>query len=170
MKSRLFNIMLGCLAALSLAGCGGHNNDDAGSPSSTSSSNPGLLNPGSARVTLEGKMVNASDYCIDLKKDGSCIISVDYRREFRGSWQALTTEDTEAFMIKLVGPFTSDSSDFWITPADTVKLSFPGGGLEAYRAGNPVSDACFDKSPFNFACDSEDSDVNTESGVLVTPR
>ncbi|MCI7698249.1 MAG: hypothetical protein MSQ05_02510 [Akkermansia sp.] len=175
MKSTLFNTMLGCLAALSLAGCGGHNNDDAASSSSSSSSSvSGLLNPDDTYVKIVGEMSDLNTYDIRLYNNGNCTIRItDVSNTvsfyaFYGKWEDMT-DSTEAFMIAFVKPFVTTAQNASVEPADTVRLTFPEGAMESYRAGHEVFNASFDKSPFTYKSGSTETTANYDS-VNVLPH
>lgn len=178
MKSTLFNIMLGCLAALSLAGCG---NSSKGDGHSSSSSVPGLLNSGSTSVTLQGTMGNTYLYTIRLERTGDCLIStmgdvdtfMGAWQDFKGSWKDMT-DSTNSFKIQFIGPFEAVGfapPNVGITTVDTVELRLPEGALENYRSDNVVTGASFNVAPFTYTSQSGTyNDTANKDAITVTPE
>ena len=159
--------MLGCLAALSLAGCG---NSSKGEGHSSSSSVSGLLNPGSDAVTLSGMMINTiirDQYTIKLERTGKCTINV-MGVTYSGQWQDLT-ESSDCFKISFVGPFEGGISGRSLNPADSVELHLPEGGVSNYRDGMPVSDAWFSVEPFTYTLGYSDYTADKDN-ITVTPE
>ena len=166
MKSTLFNTILGCLAALSLAGCG---NSSKGDGQSSSSSVPGLLSPGNDAVTLSGMMSNTirEYYTIKLERTGKCTINV-MGVTYSGQWQDLT-ESSDCFKISFVGSFEGGISGRSLNPADSVELHLPEGGVTNYRGGMPVSDAWFSVEPFTYTLGYSDYTADKDN-ITVTPE
>ncbi|MCI6981504.1 MAG: hypothetical protein MR894_04770 [Akkermansia muciniphila] len=149
MKHTLFNMAVGCLAALSLAACGG----GGGSDSSSASAGSSLLSPGYNAVLLGGQMGDGNLYTIDLNRGGECCIrfwdaatyeEADVSEDYEGRWTERQLADG-SFEIQITGlPTTDVGCD--ITCNNPMTLRIPAGEMAHYRAGEVVTGS-FDSSP-----------------------
>lgn len=152
MKRTLFNTMMGCFAALSLAGCGssgggsgsGGSSDSGGDPSWASDS---LLIEGTGGVGIEE---SGGSYYLSLLSSRTCWIN-DYKSgaSFQGEWSAQPTGKGK-FEITISGlgsSVTDTKCTCTIKVEPQIVLTIPADKWDAYREGTEVS-ATLDRLPF----------------------
>lgn len=155
MKRTLFNTMMGCFAALSLAGCGssgggsgsGGSSDSGGDPSWASDS---LLIEGTGGVGIEE---SGGSYYLGLLSSRTCWIN-DYKSgaSFQGEWSDYPTEKGK-FVITISGLTTSTqptkcTCEIKVEPQ--IVLTIPADQWDAYREGREGTEvsATLDRLPF----------------------
>ena len=156
MKRTLFNTMMGCLAALSLAGCGG---SDSGGGSSTVPSES-LISEGYSLVQLSYHPDGDGDTRANIYRlwaDGTCqfIPHYPYEISFKGRWEAkyLGPGDTPGsgkFLITFYGVSKDVNSKSWdcVDIPSTQEITLNITDMSKYRAGWNSVAASFDKAPF----------------------
>ena len=155
MKHTLFNMAVGCLAALSLAACGG----GGGSDSSSASAGSSLLSPRYNIVNLGGQMNDGKIYSIDLIRGGKCRLSfwdaasadaVSAIERYVGCWTERQSS-VGSFEIQITGltPAPESTTDVGcvITCNNPMILRIPADKMAHYRAGKPVAGCSFASSP-----------------------
>lgn len=147
--------MMGCLAALSLAGCGG--SGSGGSGASSSGPSERLINEGYSSVVLNA-FTSGSTYYYTLKSDGTCKLWPHYPKDirFEGRWTAEflgAGETPESGKFKITfGAFSLASdplgSNCKIDHISEITLTITD--MSAYRraALNDPVEAEFDKVPY----------------------
>lgn len=154
MKHTLFNMAVGCLAALSLAACGG----GGGSDSSSASAGSSLLSPRYNIVNLGGQMNDGKIYSIDLIRGGKCRLSfwdaassddVNAIEGYVGCWTERQSADG-SFEIQVTGltpaPESTTKAGCVITCNNPMILRIPAAEMARYRDGEVVTGS-FDSSP-----------------------
>ncbi len=152
MKRTLFNTMMGCLAALALAGCGG-------SGSSSSGPSESLISEGFEGVVIElgvstsgGTLWDTAVYALVLDSSGQRCTLILPKKEggtknpyhkVTGTWSAKSLGNGK-FEIWL--GYTSDQSECTIH-GGTVELTIDNDYMAKYRAGEYAL-ATLDKMPF----------------------
>lgn len=149
--------MLGCLAALSLAACGGGGGGDSSSGSSGSSGSS-LLSPGYNIVTLDGLMDDRKGYTFDLIRGGECDLSFwntalyedhQWVEDYYGRWTEHQLADG-SFEIQVTGltpaPESTTKAGCVITCNNPMILRIPAAEMARYRDGEVVTGS-FDSSP-----------------------
>ena len=137
--------MMGCLAALSLAGCGG---SDSGGGSSTVPSES-LISEGYNSVYLNSYNIDSEvGYVCFLRSDGACtfIPNSPHTFRFKGSWTEKFLGDGK-FLItfdNLSEHGNSLNCGITFTPGP---ITLTITNMSAYRAAQEVT-ASFDKEPF----------------------
>lgn len=155
MKHTLFNTAVGCLAALSLAACGG---GSGGSDSSSASAGSSLLSPGYNIVTLDGLMDDGKGYTFDLIRGGYCDLSFwntalyedhAWVEDYYGRWTERQLADG-SFEIQVTGltpaPESTTKAGCVITCNNPMILRIPAAEMARYRAGKVVTGS-FASSP-----------------------
>ena len=138
--------MMGCLAALSLAGCG-----DSGGGSSTVPSES-LISEGYHSVFLLSADVNSKvSYLCSLKSDGTCTFSLHKQEDFSfvGSWREKFLGDGK-FQITFDGVSLDKNTQNWdcditFTPGP---ITLTITDMSKYRAAQYLVAASFDQAPF----------------------
>ncbi|MGN0811845.1 MAG: hypothetical protein ACI4PY_10165 [Akkermansia muciniphila] len=155
MKHTLFNTAVGCLAALSLAACGG---GSGGSDSSSASAGSSLLSPGYNIVTLDGLMDDGKGYTFDLIRGGECDLSFwntalyedhQWVEDYYGRWTERQLADG-SFEIQVTGltpePESTTKAGCVITCNNPMILRIPAAEMARYRNGEEVTGS-FASSP-----------------------
>ncbi len=147
MKRTLFNTVMGCLAALSLAGCGG--SGSGGSGASSSGPSESLIGGGFDYMKLESKQSNDDFYYeIFLRPGQSCSLSLlkngETHHSLPGTWRAESLGNGE-FKLFLTG-FPNEDKGCTISVNSSVKLTIPN--YSKYREGEQEVDAELDSAPF----------------------
>lgn len=155
MKHTLFNTAVGCLAALSLAGCGG---SGGGGGSSSGASGSSLISPGYNTVTLDGLMDDGKGYTFDLIRGGDCDLSFwntalyedhAWVEDYNGHWTERQLADG-SFEIQVTGltpaPESTTKAGCVITCNNPMVLRIPADEMARYRAGEVVT-GTFASSP-----------------------
>ena len=154
---------MGCLAALSLAGCGGSGGGSSTVPSES------LISEGYHLVLLSDDSNKVSYACI-LESDGKCLfyphaVEQGNNPDFSvtGSWKEEFSGDGE-FRITFSGSSKARASlDCGITfTQETITLTIPN--MRAYRAGQQVA-ASFDQAPFTHKPGTNCPDRVTDAGT-----
>ena len=138
--------MMGCLAALSLAGCG-----DSGGGSSIVPSES-LISEGYHGVLLGSVEDSKVGYLCTLKSDGTCTFYPHKRPDyfiFRGRWTEKFLGDGK-FQITFDGVSLDKNTQNWncditFTPGP---ITLTITDMRAYRAAQYLVDASFDQAPF----------------------
>ncbi len=151
MKRTLFNTLMGCLAALSLAGCGG-SGSSGGSSTMPSES---LISEGYSSVHLQASSGKYSYYYV-LNSDGTCLFYPHYAKAytFKGSWTAEflgAGESPESGKFNITfGAFSpaAGSLELKCTIDHTSEITLTIDDMIAYRAATAPVDASFDKAPY----------------------
>ena len=152
MKRTLLNIMMGCLAALSLAGCGSSGGGSGSGGSSDSGGDPSWASD-SLRIA-DNKIVEITEsnnsYKLILLSNGTCQIDDKISEaSFKGKWSDYPTEKVK-FVITISGLTTSTqpakcTCEIKVEPQ--IVLTIPADKWDAYREGTEVS-ATLDRLPF----------------------
>ena len=156
--------MMGCLAALSLAGCG-----DSGGGSSTVPSER-LISEGYHLVLLSDDSGKVSYACI-LESDGTCLFHTHAKEQgdnpkfhFTGSWSEEYLGDGE-FRITFSNVSPTGTCKITCTRENTLTIT----NMSAYRAGQPVT-ASFDQAPFTHEAGTNCPDPVTDAGTGLMLR
>ena len=162
MKRTLFNTMMGCLAALSLAGCGG---SDSGGGSSTVPSES-LISEG-YHLVLSSDDPGKVSYLCTLKSDGKCLFyphgTEDMGFSFNGSWTETFLGGGKFRITFSVFSKASDSLDCKITFTQEITLTIKD--MSAYRAAQAPVEGYFDQAPFTHEAGTECPDPVTSAGT-----
>ena len=170
MKRTLFNTMMGCLAALSLAGCGG---SDSGGGSSTVPSER-LISEGYRLVLRSNESGDKVSYAYVLESDGKCLFSPHETEDmdiiFTGRWseESLGGEKfriTFSDFSKTGDPLNLNCEIDFTTGPITLTIT----DMSAYRAGQPVT-ASFDQAPFTHEAGTNCPDTETAAGTGLMLR
>ena len=162
--------MMGCLAALSLAGCGGSGGgsgggSDAGGDSSWASDSLLIDGTGGVKITESG-----GSYYLSLLSYGMCWINDEKSgAEFQGQWSAQPTGKGK-FLITISDLTTSSGPTqctCTIAVASPIELTIPADKWDAYRNREDVSSATLNRPPFTHdtGCASYPSGVGTSVKV-----
>ncbi len=152
MKRTLFNTMMGCLAALSLAGCGGSGGGSSSVPTES------LISEGFdwMEVTVDATSVRYG-YKFYFYPNGDCEF---YLKDGNGAkhhvdeakWVA-TYQGNGVFRISISGGaltttpnITAGQENCTISFEQQIELNIPN--MERYRDGKVVNDAHFTSAPF----------------------
>lgn len=164
MKRTLFNTMMGCLAALSLAGCGG--SDSSTVPSES------LISEGYYLALVSDDDIGKVPYSCYLLSDGTCRFypHAILGFSFKGSWSAEFLGEGK-FRITFSNFSKNDTSSYL-----DCEITFTPGpitltitNMSAYRAGQRVA-ASFDKAPFNHTAGTEctrDDATDADTGLTL---
>ena len=168
--------MLGCLAALSLAGCGG---SGGGGGSSSASSGSSLISPGYNTVTLDGLMDDGKGYTFDLIRGGYCDLSFwntalyeehAWVEDYNGRWIERQLADG-SFEIQVTGltpaPESTTKAGCVITCNNPMILHIPAAEMARYRAGEVVT-GFFDSSPLTHGAKAR-CYISTEGQHIASP-
>ena len=145
--------MMGCLAALSLAGCGG--SGSGGSGASSSGPSESLISEGYSSVHLQASSGKYSYYYV-LNSDGTCLFYPHYAKPytFKGRWTAEflgAGETPESGKFKITfGAFSpaTGSLELKCTIDHTSEITLTIDDMIAYRAATAPVDASFDRVPY----------------------
>ncbi|MGN0810488.1 MAG: hypothetical protein ACI4PY_03205 [Akkermansia muciniphila] len=182
MKRTLFNTMMGCLAALSLAGCGGSGGSGGSGGGSSSLPTESLISEGFSwmKVTVKATTTTGTttgyEYVFYFYAGGDCVFYLEEpagngtvrKHQFDGATWVAASQGNGVFRISISGgnlwSYPTDSS-CTIRFAEPIELHIPN--MEKYRAGEVVSDAYFTSAPFthgkesNCPLQSDLSDIKT---------
>ena len=160
---------MGCLAALSLADCGG---GGGGGDSSSGSSGSSLLSPGYNIVTLDGLMDDRKGYTFDLIRGGECDLSFwntalyedhQWVEDYYGRWTERQLADG-SFEIQVTGltpaPESTTKAGCVITCNNPMILRIPAAEMARYRNGEEVTGS-FDDEPLTHKA-KKDCHITTE--------
>ena len=160
--------MMGCLAALSLAGCGG--SGSGGSGASSSGPSERLIGEGYHLVLLSDDSGKVSYACI-LESDGTCLFHTHAKEQgdnpkfhFTGSWSEEYLGDGE-FRITFSNVSPTGTCKITCTRENTLTIT----NMSAYRAGQPVT-ASFDQAPFTHEAGTNCPDTETAAGTGLMLR
>ena len=174
MNSTLFNTMLGCLAALSLAGCGNSSKGDVSSSSSAETMD--LISDGFNIVEIVGGMENggSGSYYIRLRSNSSCTIKCIQDQSGIDTWGAHWSGSHKpdgSYHITISDVCKMDSGcDIHIS--NPLVLRIPDDQLPSYRSGAEISGASFDSPPFTHKAADDcllGVSAGTEEGTSVSP-
>lgn len=164
MKHTLFNMAVGCLAALSLAACGGGGGSSSGSDGSS------LLSPGYNVVRLLGRMDEKNFYTINLNRGGECLLSFwdasgQVSEDYVGRWTERQLADG-SFEIQVTGLPTTDVGCV-IRCNNPMILRIPADEMARYRNGEVVTGS-FDSSPLTHTAKAG-CHITTEEQLSASP-
>ena len=154
--------MMGCLAALSLAGCG-----DSGGGSSTVPSES-LISEGYHLVLFSDDPSKVSYICT-LKSDGKCLFyphgTEDMGIIFTGRWSEESLGG-EKFRITFSGfSKTDDPFNLNCEITFTQEITLTIKDMSAYRAAQAPVEGYFDQAPFTHEAGTECPDPVTSAGT-----
>ena len=165
--------MMGCLAVLSLAGCGGSGGSE-GSGGGSSEAPVSLIGEGFNRVRFECKQDSVDPdpkaYSLELLEKGQyCLLYIQLggvvKHTGEGTWSA-EYQGNGNFKINLENIKFPYAAPCTVKVASSLVVNIPD--MQTYQSGGAVSGASFTSSPFTHTasgcgCSTQEASVNLTS-------